>query len=103
MVVRKIKKKSIFFSLKFLYGIRANFEPLNLSTTKYGMTTKDSSTSEITSTQKAPIPSNNGGPDGVALLITGHKLNGQNYLQWSHAVMMLICGRGKDDYLRKKI
>ncbi|RVX00107.1 hypothetical protein CK203_026610 [Vitis vinifera] len=45
--------------------------------TKYGMTTKkDSSTLEVTSTQEAPIPSNNGGSDDAALLITKHKLNG---------------------------
>ena len=63
-------------------------------------TKKDSSTSEVTSTQEVPIPSNNGGSDGVALLITGHKWNGQNYLQQSHAIMMMfICGRKKDDYL----
>ncbi|GAV74420.1 UBN2_3 domain-containing protein, partial [Cephalotus follicularis] len=34
-----------------------------------------------------------------APLITGHILNGQNYLQWSRSVMMFVCGRGKDDYL----
>ncbi|RVW44664.1 hypothetical protein CK203_027477 [Vitis vinifera] len=44
--------------------------------TKYGMATKDSSTSKVTSTQEAPILSNNGGLDGAALLITRHKLNG---------------------------
>ena len=60
------------------------------------MATMDSSISDATSTQEAPIPSNNGGSDSVALLI---KLNGQNYLQWSHIVMMFICGRGKDGYL----
>ncbi|XP_052173043.1 uncharacterized protein LOC127788605 [Diospyros lotus] len=30
--------------------------------------------------------------------ITGHKLNGQNFIQWSQSVMMFICGKGKDDY-----
>ena len=71
--------------------------------TIYRMTTKDSSTSKVTSTQEPPIPINNGGSDGTALLITGHKLNRQNYLQWSHAVKMFICGRGKDDYLTSAI
>ncbi|KAG8374687.1 hypothetical protein BUALT_Bualt10G0021800 [Buddleja alternifolia] len=42
---------------------------------------------------------NSGSTEQTGLLITGHKLNGQNYLQWSHSVMMFICGRGKDDYL----
>ena len=96
-LIRKIK--SFFFSfLKFLHGIKANSKPFNPSMTKYRMTTKDSSTSKVTSIHKAPIPSNNGGSDGVALLITRHKLNG-HYLQWSHVVMMFICGRGKDDCL----
>ncbi|KAF7822001.1 Retrovirus-related Pol polyprotein from transposon RE1 [Senna tora] len=37
---------------------------------------------------------------GVTLvLITGHKLNGQSYLQWRQSVFMFVCGKGKDDYL----
>ncbi|KAL5840222.1 hypothetical protein ACOSQ4_012830 [Xanthoceras sorbifolium] len=32
-------------------------------------------------------------------LITGHKLNGHNYLQWSQSIMMFVCGKGKDDHL----
>ena len=98
--MRKIKRIIFFLSLKFLRDIRANFEPFNLSMTKYIMATKkDFSTSEVTSTQEALIPSNHKGSDGVAFLLTRHKLNGQNYLQWSHAVMMFVCGRGKNDYL----
>jgi hypothetical protein len=31
--------------------------------------------------------------------ITGHKLNGYNYLQCSSSIMMFICGKGRDDYL----
>ena len=80
---KKGEKVEFFFSLKFLHGIRARAEPFNPFMTKYKMATKDSLTSEVTSTQKAPIPSNNGGSDGVVVLITKHKLNGQNYLQWS--------------------
>ena len=60
---------------------------------------KDSLTSRVTSTEKAPIPSTKGGLNVSALLITGHKLNRQNYLQWSHAVMIFMCNRGKDDCL----
>ena len=68
--------------------------------TKYGMAAKkDYLTSEVTSTQEAPISSTNGGLDGAVFLITRHKLNGQNYLQWSHIVKMFICGKGKNDYL----
>lgn len=35
--------------------------------------------------------------------VNGHKLNGQNYLQWSQSVMMYICGKGLDDYRTGKI
>lgn len=31
--------------------------------------------------------------------ITCHKINGQNYLQWSQSVMMFICGKGKKDLI----
>ena len=67
-----------FFSLKFLHGIKKHILNYSISSiTKYRIATKkDSSTSEVTSTQEVPIPSNNGGSDGVALLITGHKWNG---------------------------
>jgi hypothetical protein len=40
-----------------------------------------------------------GGTEGISHQITGHKLNGYNYLQWSSSVMMFICGKGRDDYL----
>ncbi|KAK9210972.1 hypothetical protein WN943_000345 [Citrus x changshan-huyou] len=40
-----------------------------------------------------------GGIDSSPILITSHKLNGHNYLQWSQSVMMFICGKGKHDYL----
>ncbi|KAK2452382.1 putative mitochondrial protein [Trifolium repens] len=33
------------------------------------------------------------------LPITGHKLNGNNYLQWSQSVLMFVSGKGKDEYL----
>ena len=45
------------------------------------------------------VPNTNEGSNSSTLLITGHKLNGHNYLQWSHSAMMFICGQGKDDYL----
>ncbi|KAF7827453.1 hypothetical protein G2W53_018617 [Senna tora] len=35
----------------------------------------------------------------VLIRITGHKLNGYNFLQWCQYVFMFICGKGKDDYL----
>ncbi|RVW39380.1 hypothetical protein CK203_096116 [Vitis vinifera] len=42
---------------------------------------------------------NLGGSDSSPILITGHKLNGHNYLQWSQSVLLFICGKGKDEYL----
>lgn len=32
-------------------------------------------------------------------MITGHRLNGGNYLQWSQMARIFICGRGKIEYL----
>jgi len=32
-------------------------------------------------------------------IITGHKLTGKNFLQWSKSVMIFVSGKGKDDYL----
>ncbi|PIN18143.1 hypothetical protein CDL12_09191 [Handroanthus impetiginosus] len=43
------------------------------------------------------------GPENVQIPITGHKLNGNNYVQWSQSVKMFICGRGKDEYLTNEI
>ncbi|RVW33967.1 Retrovirus-related Pol polyprotein from transposon TNT 1-94 [Vitis vinifera] len=42
---------------------------------------------------------NLGGSDSSPILITGHKLNGHNYLQWSQSVLLFIYGKGKDEYL----
>ncbi|KAL6335453.1 hypothetical protein AAG906_029696 [Vitis piasezkii] len=36
------------------------------------------------------------------LPITAHKLNGQNYLQWSQSILMFIRGKEKDDYITEK-
>lgn len=33
------------------------------------------------------------------VLIAGHKLNGNNYLQWSQSMMIFISSKGKDEYL----
>lgn len=58
------------------------------------------STVEVSSSSQIPsISTPTGGSDSFALLIIRHKLNGHNYLQWSHLVMMFICGQGNDDYL----
>ena len=31
--------------------------------------------------------------------ITGHKLIGYNFNQWSHSDMIFVCGKGKEEYL----
>ncbi|XP_071727423.1 uncharacterized protein [Rutidosis leptorrhynchoides] len=36
---------------------------------------------------------------GSGIIITCHKLNGQNYNQWSHSVMIFVTRKGKDEYL----
>ncbi|RVW40091.1 Retrovirus-related Pol polyprotein from transposon RE1 [Vitis vinifera] len=69
------------------------------SMTKYGMAS--SQVSSVTSPEsggRSKIP-NLGGSDSSPILITRHKLNGHNYLQWSQSVLLFICGKGKDEYL----
>ncbi|RVW21682.1 hypothetical protein CK203_099910 [Vitis vinifera] len=71
------------------------------SMTKYGMAS--SQVSSVTSPEsggRSEIP-NLGGNDSSPILITGHKLNGHNYLQWSQSVLLFICGKGKDEYLTR--
>ncbi|KAL5779663.1 hypothetical protein ACOSQ2_010400 [Xanthoceras sorbifolium] len=52
------------------------------------------SNSEIASGSTGGSDNNNHHP-----LITSHKLNGHNYLQFSQSVIMFVCGKGKDDHL----
>ena len=35
--------------------------------------------------------------------ITGHKLNGKNFLQWSQSVLIFLRGKGKDEHLTGNI
>ncbi|KAK3026542.1 hypothetical protein RJ639_041839 [Escallonia herrerae] len=60
------------------------------------MATESSSFSRTSSGQESI---NTGGSEGSVILITKHKLTGQNYHQWAKLVMMFISGKGKDDYL----
>ncbi|RVW77073.1 hypothetical protein CK203_036858 [Vitis vinifera] len=67
--------------------------------TKYGMASSQvSSVTTPESGGRSEIP-NLGDNDSSPILITGHKLNGHNYLQWSQSVLLFICGKGKDEYL----
>ena len=60
---------------------------------------RQSSNSEVTS-KTGKLPNTiSPGTENSSLLVTCHKLNGYNYLQLSSPVMMLIYGKGKDDYL----
>ena len=51
------------------------------------------------SSKPEAIRGSHDGSESIQIPITGHKLNGNNYLQWSQSVKMFICGRGKDEYL----
>ena len=69
----------------------------------FGLKPKDytrmiSSVTSPESGGRSEIP-NLGGSDSSTILITGHKLNDHNYLQWSQSVLLFICGKGKDEYL----
>lgn len=64
---------------------------------------QSSSSPEVTSGSDLPISSSYTIAESVPLPITGHKLNGNNYLQWSQSIMMYISGKGKDDYLTGEI
>ena len=75
---------------------------------KYDMATgTNSSIFEVSShsDQASTVPNsgNFGTFENIVLLITSHKLNGQNFLQWSQFVRMFFCGRGNEDYLTGKI
>ena len=67
-------------------------------------TERQSDTSEVTSSPGKPSNTiSPGGTENSPLLITCHKLNGYNYLQWSSSVMMFICGKGRDEYVTDEI
>ena len=42
-------------------------------------------------------------PEFETILITSHKLNGKNYLQWYQFMLMFIFEKGKDTYLTCEI
>ena len=55
--------------------------------------------SEVNSRLETVTSNDHGGSDGSFHPITGHKLNGNNYLQWSQSILMFIGGKDKDGYL----
>ena len=61
---------------------------------------EQSSLSEVTSQPGTTSHGSlSGGTEGTSHQITGHKLDGYNYFQWSSSVMMFIYGNGRHDYL----
>ncbi|KAF7827213.1 fasciclin-like arabinogalactan protein 12 [Senna tora] len=84
----------------------ANLDPKTLNMSRPNQTPKlvfgNMATDDITGssvTSGSTAANEIGWIDATPVLITGHKLNGHNYLQWQQFVYMFICGKGKDDYL----
>ncbi|RVW48509.1 Retrovirus-related Pol polyprotein from transposon RE1 [Vitis vinifera] len=63
----------------------------------------EGSNSEVTSRPEAVHSGSASTTDGIILPITGHKLNGQNFIQWAQSVRIFICGKGKEEYLTEAI
>ncbi|RVW21058.1 Retrovirus-related Pol polyprotein from transposon TNT 1-94 [Vitis vinifera] len=59
----------------------------------------EGSNSEVTSRPEVVHSGSASTTDGIILPITGHKLNGQNFIQWAESVRIFICGKGKEEYL----
>nr|CAN83808.1 hypothetical protein VITISV_026963 [Vitis vinifera] len=59
----------------------------------------EGSNSEVTSRPEAVHSGSASTTDGIILPITGHKLNGQNFIQWAQSVRIFICEKGKEEYL----
>ena len=60
-----------------------------------GTSNPDSSQTQTNSSLNLINLSKNG-----TIPITGYKLTGYNVNQWSHSVIIFICGKGKEDYLK---
>lgn len=71
--------------------------------TKIGAALQTSSSEVTSKSDSTPMTATHGNSESGSILITSHKLNGQNYLQWSQSVLMFISGKGKDEYLTGEI
>ena len=70
---------------------------------KYEMVTPDTtSTLDVTSHEEVTSSNISSGSKSLILPITQHKLSEDNYLQWSHSVMLFICRKRKDNFLTKE-
>ena len=108
MKIRRLFFLKIFMVSKLVLYKNPSLHSYLSSMIKYNMATgTNSSISEVSShsDQASTLPNsgNSGTPENITLLISSHKLNGQNFLQWSQSVRMFICGRGKEDYLTGEI
>lgn len=95
--------------------IRENFENFPFSKTSWyqsipdpksssrshKMTTDEQTSSppEVLSESYLTAPVNHTLVDQTPSFVTGHRLNGSNYLQWSSSVLMFIWKKGRDKYL----
>ncbi|KAG8391052.1 hypothetical protein BUALT_Bualt01G0147800 [Buddleja alternifolia] len=59
----------------------------------------EKSNSEVTSKPESVPTGSTSTTEGILFPITGHKLNGQNFIQWAQSVRIFISGKGKEDYL----
>ena len=68
---------------------------------------EDNSPNSSSQTQNTSFPvspmANHPSSIHSSMLITGHRLNGKNYLEWSQSVKLAIDGRGKLGYLTGEI
>lgn len=70
--------------------------------TKYIQTAMASETESETSSpnlNQTPVNPHHVFPENTTIPIAGHKLTSHNYNQWSHSVMIFVCGKGKEEYL----
>lgn len=49
--------------------------------------------------EKTGVLSGTSSIEGAVLPITGHKLNGQNFIQWARSVRIFLEGKGKECYI----
>lgn len=71
------------------------------------MATHSSSSTASEHTESIFTPDQNSGArsygivvfDDTSIVITSHKLNGDNYLSWSRWMEMFVTGKGKEEYL----
>ncbi|KAF7821841.1 Retrovirus-related Pol polyprotein from transposon TNT 1-94 [Senna tora] len=92
-----------FSHSKYSYGIRVKFFNLASVSCKSGrcsLQPRPSSFFLLWHLEASSSSANefSGNVENFVLLLTRHKLAGQNYLHWSRSMIMFITGKGKEDY-----